>query len=92
MVNKVAAVGKELVDIKSPAEGIFYAEPPESFHLFVELGIRVGPETIIGMVGHKALNKPNDVRAGITGRIVETLVADGDSVDSDQVLFRVEPD
>lgn len=86
----IEATQEKIVDIKSSAEGTFHLS---SDLLFVEPGLLVDSETVMGTVEYKALfaNQHDHIKAGIKGRIVKKLVTDGSPVDCGQVLFKVEP-
>ena len=80
----------ELVEIKSPIVGTFYSAPsPDSKH-FVTIGTRVEPDTVICIV--EAMKVMNEIKAEISGTIVEILCETGQAVEYGQPLFKVEPD
>ena len=80
----------DLVEIKSPIVGTFYATPsPDSDH-FIELGSQVNSQTVVCIV--EAMKVMNEIKAETNGTIVEILVTNGQAVEYGQVLFRVKPD
>ena len=81
---------EELVEIKSPIVGTFYATPsPDSEH-YVEVGSTVSPQTVVGII--EAMKVMNEIKAETSGTIVEILVTNGQAVEYGQVLFKVKPD
>ena len=84
-----SAPASKLIDIKSPMVGTFYAKPAPDKDDYVKVGSRVNPETVVCKV--EAMKIFNDMEAGCNGVIAEICVQNGDPVEYDQVLFRVEP-
>jgi len=81
---------ENLVEIKSPLVGTFYATPsPDSDH-YVELGSQVEPQTVVCIV--EAMKVMNEIKAETSGTIAEILVENGQAVEYGQVLFKVKPD
>ena len=81
---------EDLVEIKSPIVGTFYATPsPDSEH-YVEVGSTVTPQTVVCII--EAMKVMNEIKAETSGTIAEILVTNGQAVEFGQVLFRVKPD
>ncbi len=81
---------EDLVEIKSPIVGTFYATPsPKSKH-YVEPGSTVKPQTVVCII--EAMKVMNEIKAETSGTIVEILVTNGQAVEYGQVLFKVKPD
>jgi acetyl-CoA carboxylase biotin carboxyl carrier protein len=79
-----------LVEIKSPIVGTFYATPsPDSEH-YVEVGSKVNPQTVVCII--EAMKVMNEIKAETSGTIAEVLVSNGQAVEYGQVLFKVKPD
>jgi acetyl-CoA carboxylase biotin carboxyl carrier protein len=83
-----AAEGKHIAVIKSPMVGTFYSRPKPDAPPFVSVGGRVSPETTVCIV--EAMKTFNEIPAEISGTIVAVLVEDGDSVDHNRPLFKVD--
>ncbi len=83
------ASASKLVEIKSPMVGTFYAKPAPDKDDYVKVGSRVTADTVVCKV--EAMKIFNDLQAGCNGVIAEICVQNGDFVEYDQVLFRVEP-
>ena len=75
--------------IRSPMVGTFYAAATPDTPPFVKVGDRVGPETTVCIV--EAMKVFNEIPAECAGRIVAVLAQNGDPVEFNQPLFRVEP-
>jgi acetyl-CoA carboxylase biotin carboxyl carrier protein len=81
---------QDLVEIKSPIVGTFYATPSPDSEPFVEVGSQVESQTVVCII--EAMKVMNEIKAETTGTIVEILVTNGQAVEYGQVLFRVRPD
>ena len=80
----------DLVEIKSPIVGTFYATPsPDSDH-YVEVGSKVNPQTVVCII--EAMKVMNEIKAETSGTISEILVTNGQAVEYGQVLFKVKPE
>lgn len=84
-----APPGKKLLEIKSELVGTFYAKPAPDKDDYVKVGSRVSPDTVVCKV--EAMKIFNDITAKCTGTIAEVCVQNGQFVEFDQVLFRVDP-
>ncbi len=84
-----AAPEKDYVLIKSPTPGTFYAQEKPGADPFVKAGSRVTPSSVVGLI--EAMKLYNEVTADCNGVIVEVCVSDGQAVEFDTVLFKVDP-
>lgn len=75
--------------IKSPLAGIFYRSPSPEAATFVKEGDVVTPDKTLCII--EAMKVLNEINAGVSGRIVKIMVENGNSVQSGQTLFVVEP-
>jgi acetyl-CoA carboxylase biotin carboxyl carrier protein len=78
-----------LKDISSPLLGIFYRAPKPGEPPFVEVGAKVEPDTVIGII--EVMKLMNSVRAGAAGQIAEILVDNGALVEYGEILMRIRP-
>ena len=85
-----AAQQEDIVEVKSPIVGTFYAKPSPDSEPYVETGSTVSPQTIVCII--EAMKVMNEIKAEVSGTIVESLVTDGQAVEYGQVLFKVRPD
>jgi len=74
-------------EITSPMVGTFYAAPSPESPAFVEVGKTVNPETVVCIV--EAMKVMNEIKAEISGKVVEVVAESGKPVQFGQVLFRV---
>ena len=81
---------EKVIEIKSPLVGTFYAQPSPDSEPFVELGSRVEPQTVVCII--EAMKVMNEIKAEISGRIVDVVAINGEAVEYGQVLFKVKPD
>lgn len=84
-----AAPARRLLEIKSPMVGTFYSKPKPDKPEYVKLGSPVKPDTVVCLI--EAMKLYNDIKAELSGTIAEVCVNNGDFVEYNQVLFRVEP-
>lgn len=80
---------KNLLEIKSPMVGTYYSKPAPDKPDYVALGARVGPTTVVCKL--EAMKIFNDLAAEVSGTIAEICVKNGEAVDFNKVLFRVDP-
>jgi acetyl-CoA carboxylase biotin carboxyl carrier protein len=84
-----AADAANVKTILSPMVGTFYAKrDPKATDPFVKVGDQIEPSTIVCII--EAMKTFNEIPAEIRGKIVAVLVEDGDHVDTDKPLFKVE--
>jgi acetyl-CoA carboxylase biotin carboxyl carrier protein len=81
---------ENLVEIKSPIVGTFYAKPSPDSEPYVEVGSSVGSQTVVCII--EAMKVMNEIKAETSGTITDVFVTDGQAVEYGQVLFRVKPD
>lgn len=83
------APARNLVEIKSPTIGTFYAREKPEAQPYVTVGSRVSPNTVVGLI--EAMKLFSEIPASCSGVIVEILVENSQPVEYNQVLFRVDP-
>lgn len=88
------AAGRELapgtVGVRSPMVGTFYRASSPGAAPFVEVGQRVAPDTTVCII--EVMKLMNTISAGVAGVVTEVLVANGASVEYDQILVAIRPD
>ena len=84
-----APPARKLLEIKSELVGTFYAKPAPDKDDYVRVGSRVSPDTVVCQV--EAMKIFNAIPAKVSGTIAEVCVKNGDFVEFEQVLFRVDP-
>jgi acetyl-CoA carboxylase biotin carboxyl carrier protein len=83
-----SAESPSIVLIKSPMVGTFYSRPNPKAEPFVKVGDRVEPTTVVCII--EAMKVFNEIPAEVRGRIVAVLCEDGEAVDFDKPLFKVD--
>lgn len=74
-------------EILSPMVGTFYRAPSPDASPFVEVGDRVGRESVVCIV--EAMKVMNEIKAEVEGEVLEILVQNGEPVEYGQPLFLV---
>jgi acetyl-CoA carboxylase biotin carboxyl carrier protein len=78
-----------LVEIKSPMVGTFYASPEPGAGPYVKVGSRVAQGQVVCII--EAMKIMNEIEAEVSGMIREVLVDNAHPVEFGQPLFRVDP-
>jgi acetyl-CoA carboxylase biotin carboxyl carrier protein len=78
-----------LVEIKSPMVGTFYAQPEPGAPPYVRVGSRVNNGQTLCII--EAMKIMNPLDSEVAGVVKEVLVEDAQPVEFGQVLFRVDP-
>ncbi len=78
-----------LVPIKSIMVGTFYSASSPDADPFVQVGDKVGPDTVVCIV--EAMKVFNEVKSDVSGTIERICVENGETVEHDQPLFMVRP-
>jgi acetyl-CoA carboxylase biotin carboxyl carrier protein len=80
----------ELVAVRAPLPGTFYRAPRPGAAPFVEVGSRVGADTVIGIV--ETMKLMNSVPAGVAGVVAEFCVANAEFTAQGAALLRIRAD
>ncbi len=80
----------ELVVVRAPLPGTFYRAPRPGAAPFVEVGSRVGADTVIGIV--ETMKLMNSVPAGVAGVVAEFCVANAEFAAQGAELLRIRAD
>jgi acetyl-CoA carboxylase biotin carboxyl carrier protein len=76
--------------VRAPLPGTFYRAPMPGAPPFVEVGRRVEPDTVVGIV--ETMKLMNSVAAGVSGTITEIPVANAEFAERDAVLMWIRED
>ena len=76
--------------MRSPLVGTFYEAPSPDSDPYVEPGSHVDSQTVVCII--EAMKVMNEIKAEVSGTIVEKVATTGQAVEYGQVLFRVRPD
>ena len=74
--------------VKSPMVGTFYAAPSPDQTAYATVGKRVKEGDVLCIV--EAMKLMNEIKVEVSGQIVEILVKNGQPVEFDQPLFKVQ--
>lgn len=74
--------------ITAPTVGIFWRSPSPGAPPFAEVGQAVDPDTTVAIV--EVMKLMNHVKAGVSGRVVESVAQNGKAVEAGDTLFVVE--
>ncbi|MGD9721539.1 MAG: acetyl-CoA carboxylase biotin carboxyl carrier protein [Pirellulales bacterium] len=83
------AADPNLLVIKSPMIGTFYAAPSPDAPPYVKVGDHVGPTTTVCTI--EAMKVFNEIPAEVSGQVVAALVDNGEPVEFGQPLFKIDP-
>ncbi|MEM9913440.1 MAG: acetyl-CoA carboxylase biotin carboxyl carrier protein [Planctomycetota bacterium] len=79
----------DLITIDSPMVGTFYTASNPDADAFVHDGDSVKPDTVVCII--EAMKVFNEIKAEVSGQIVEVLVKNGDAVEFGQPLYKIKP-
>ena len=82
------AEGANIVVIKSPMVGTFYTRPNPKAEPYVKVGDRVDVGTVICII--EAMKVFNEIPAEVRGKVVAVLASDGDAVEFEKPLYKVD--
>lgn len=72
----------------TPLPGTFYRKATPDSPNYVEAGVQVGADTVIGLI--EVMKQFSELTAGTAGRLDAFLVEDGDPVEPGQVIATLE--
>ncbi|MFN0205254.1 MAG: acetyl-CoA carboxylase biotin carboxyl carrier protein [Planctomycetota bacterium] len=81
---------EDLFEFKSPIVGTFYRQPSPDKEAFVEKGKLVRPDSVLCII--EAMKVMNEIRAEVSGEIVEVLAKNSEAVEYGQPLFLIRLD
>ena len=76
-----------LIPVKAPLVGIYYAKPSPSAEAFVKVGDYVNKGDVLCII--EAMKMFNEIKAEVSGRIEEICVNNGNVVEYGQTLFNI---
>ena len=78
------------VTFNSPMVGTFYRSSSPEAEAFARPGDHVGPESVVCII--EAMKVFNEIKAEMSGTIVEVLADNAEAVEYNQPLFLIRPD
>src|SRR2546425_1080530 len=88
-VDAAAPPPAQLLEVKSPMVGTFYAAPEPGAAPYVKGGSRVAPGQVVCII--EAMKIMNEIESEVGGVVREVCVENAQPVEFGQVLFRVDP-
>lgn len=82
------AESANIVTIKAPMVGTFYARPNPDSEPFVKVGQRISADTVVCII--EAMKVFNEIPAEVSGQVVAVLVDDQQAIDFGRPLFKVD--
>jgi acetyl-CoA carboxylase biotin carboxyl carrier protein len=82
------AESPHIVTFKSPMVGTYYSKPNPKAESYVRVGSKVEPSTIVCII--EAMKVFNEIQADLRGEVVAVLVQDGEAVDFEKPLFKID--
>ena len=79
-----------LVAVRAPLPGTFYRAPRPGAAPFVEVGSRVDPDTVVGIV--ETMKLMNSVTAGVAGAVAEICLGNAEFAAHGATLLRIRAD
>ncbi len=86
----VGEADADLVAVRAPLPGTFYRAPRPGAAPFVEMGSRVGTDTVVGIV--ETMKLFNSVTAGAAGTVAEICLGNAEFADRGATLLRIRAD
>jgi acetyl-CoA carboxylase biotin carboxyl carrier protein len=75
--------------IEAPMLGTFYRASAPGEQPFVDVGSKVGPDTVVCLI--EVMKMMNSVKAGVSGTVVEVCATNAELVEYGEPLFRIDP-
>jgi acetyl-CoA carboxylase biotin carboxyl carrier protein len=79
----------DYITVKSPMVGTLYRRPSPDKDLFVQVGDKVSPGTMLCVI--EAMKLFNEIESEVSGTIVKVFPDDASPVEYDQPLFLIDP-
>ena len=78
-----------LLEVKSPMVGTYYAQPEPGSKPYVTVGTRIAKRQVLCII--EAMKIMNEIESEFDGVVKEVCVQDAHPVEYGQVLFRIDP-
>ena len=86
---RAEAAKSNLLEVKSPMVGTYYAQPEPGASPYVTPGQRISKGQVLCII--EAMKIMNEIESEFSGVMKEVLVEDAQPVEYGQVLFRIDP-
>ena len=84
----IPADGPNITVVKSPMVGTFYVRSNPKAEPYVKVGDRVDTTTVVCII--EAMKVFNEIPAEVRGKVIAVLCEDGEAVEFDKPLFKVD--
>jgi acetyl-CoA carboxylase biotin carboxyl carrier protein len=84
-----AAAPPDGIAVPAPLLGVFYRAPKPGEPAFIEVGSKVAPDTIIGII--EVMKLMNTVRAGVSGEVLRIDARNGELIEYGETVLFVRP-
>jgi acetyl-CoA carboxylase biotin carboxyl carrier protein len=88
-IPKVEPAKSNLLEVKSPMVGTFYARSDPGSKPYVTVGTRISKRQVLCII--EAMKIMNEIESEFDGVVKEVCVQDAHPVEYGQVLFRIDP-
>ncbi|HEU4679171.1 MAG TPA: acetyl-CoA carboxylase biotin carboxyl carrier protein [Terrimicrobiaceae bacterium] len=88
-IPKAEAAKSNLLEVKSPMVGTFYARSDPGSKPYVTVGTRISKRQVLCII--EAMKIMNEIESEFDGVVKEVCVQDAHPVEYGQVLFRIDP-
>lgn len=85
--QEAAAPAVDCIEIKAPMVGTFYRAPSPTAASFVEVGQKINSGDALCII--EAMKLMNEIKAEVSGEVLEICVENGSSIEFGQVLFKL---
>ena len=87
--HRAEAPKSDLLEVKSPMVGTFYAQSDPGSKPYVTVGTRISKRQVLCII--EAMKIMNEIESEFDGVVKEVCVQDAHPVEYGQVLFRIDP-
>jgi acetyl-CoA carboxylase biotin carboxyl carrier protein len=86
--TETSVISENIFEVKSPMVGTFYHAPAPDAEPYVQIGDIVSANQVLCII--EAMKLMNEIEADVRGRVLEILVENGQPVEYNQVMFKIE--
>jgi len=77
-----------VIIVRSPMVGTFYAAPAPDKPPFVQKGQEIKVDDVLCII--EAMKLMNELKSEVSGKVIEVLISNGEPIEFDQPLFKVQ--
>ena len=87
-ITEQPALNNNLIEIKSPLVGVYYAAPSPEAETFVSIGSKVKKGDVLCII--ETMKLMNEITAEQDGEIIDICIKNGDIAEYGQILFKMQ--